>query len=158
MTTAIPPTPTSTSTPTPTPTPTPTSTSTNLIGAYLPEIISLAKRGLFWAVLYGLFVRGSQGGCVTATDAAVTCYTATLEPSPVVWLAMAVVFVISLSRTSRATETSVVTRVLRRAATAMWALPLLAAVIGLVAFFATDPAAWVHTTPPPNVSVEITTQ
>jgi hypothetical protein len=148
VTTATP----STSTPTPTPTP------TNPIGAYVPEIISLAKRGLFWAVLYGLFVRGSQGGCVTGGDAAVTCYTATLEPSPVVWLAMAVVFVISLSRASRATETSIVTRVLRRAATAMWALPLLAAVIGLVAFFAADPAAWVHTTPPPNVSVEITTQ
>ena len=148
MTTAIP------STPTPTQTPTP------LIGAYVPEIISLAKRGLFWAVLYGLFTRGSQGGCVTATaaDATATCYTATLEPSPVVWFAMAVVFVISLSRASRATETSVVVRVLRRAATAMWALPLLAAVIGLVTFFAADPAAWVHTTPPPNVGVEVTTQ
>jgi hypothetical protein len=146
VTTAIPPTPTS------------TPTSTHLIGAYMPEIISLAKRGLFWAVLYGLFTRGSQGGCVTATDAAATCYTATLEPSPVVWFAMAVVFVISLSRASRATETSVVVRVLRRAATAMWALPLLAAVIGLVTFFAADPAAWVHTTPPPNVTVEITTQ
>ena len=94
----------------------------------MPEIISLAKRGLFWAVLYGLFTRGSQGGCVTGTDAAATCYTATLDPSPVVWLAMAVVFVISLSRASRATETTVVTRVLRRAATAMWVLPLLAAV------------------------------
>ncbi|MEV5069326.1 hypothetical protein MRBLMI12_000898 [Microbacterium sp. LMI12-1-1.1] len=148
MTTAIPPTPTSI----------PTPTSTNPVGAYVPEIISLAKRGLFWAVLYGLFARGSQGGCVTATDAAATCYTATLEPSPVVWLAMAIVFIISLSRAFRATETAVVTRVLRRAATAMWALPLLAAVIGLVAFFAADPAAWVHTTPPPNVSVEITTQ
>jgi hypothetical protein len=140
-----------------------TATSTpasNLSGAYLPEIISLAKRGLFWAVLYGLFTRGSQGGCVTATaaDATATCYTATLEPSPVVWFAMAVVFVISLSRASRATETSVVVHVLRRAATAMWALPLLAAVIGLVTFFAADPAAWVHTTPPPNVTVEITTQ
>jgi hypothetical protein len=146
VTTAIP--PTSTSTP----------MSTHLIGAYMPEIISLAKRGLFWAVLYGLFTRGSQGGCVTATDAAATCYTATLEPSPVVWFAMAVVFVNSLSRASRATETSVVVRVLQRAATAMWALPLLAAVIGLVTFFAADPAAWVHTTPPPNVSVEITTQ
>jgi hypothetical protein len=138
---------------------TPTPTPTNPIGAYVPEIISLAKRGLFWAVLYGLFTRGSQGGCVTAiADATATCYTATLEPSPVVWFAMAVVFVISLSRASRATETSVVVRVLRRAATAMWALPLLAAVIGLVTFFAADPAAWVHTTPPPNVTVEITTQ
>ena len=134
MTTAIP------STPTPTQTPTP------LIGAYVPEIISLAKRGLFWAVLYGLFARGSQGGCVTATDAAATCYTATLEPSPVVWLAMAVVFVLSLGRASRAADTTVVTRVPRRAATAMWVLPLLAAVIGFVVFFAADPAAWVHTT------------
>ncbi|MDF2555388.1 MAG: hypothetical protein K0R60_1283 [Microbacterium sp.] len=134
MTTAIP------STPTPTQSPTP------LIGAYVPEIISLAKRGLFWAVLYGLFARGSQGGCVTATDAAATCYTATLEPSPVVWLAMAVVFVLSLGRVSRAADTTVVTRVLRRAATAMWVLPLLAAVIGFVVFFAADPAAWVHTT------------
>ena len=146
MTTAIP------STPTPTQTPTP------LIGAYVPEIISLAKRGLFWAVLYGLFARGSQGGCVTATDAAATCYTATLEPSPVVWLAMAVVFVLSLGRASRAADTTVVTRVLRRAATAMWVLPLLAAVIGFVVFFAADPTAWVHTTPPPNVGVEVTTQ
>ena len=58
---------------------TPTPTSTNPVGAYVPEIISLAKRGLFWAVLYGLSARG----CVTATDAAATCYTATLEPSPV---------------------------------------------------------------------------
>ncbi|HEY9306643.1 MAG TPA: hypothetical protein VIP82_02455 [Microbacterium sp.] len=146
MTTAIP------STPTPTPTPTP------LIGAYVPEIISLAKRGLFWAVLYGLFARGSQGGCVTATDAAATCYTATLDPSPVVWLTMAVVFVISLGRASRATDTTIVTRVLRRAATAMWVLPVLAAVIGLVAFFTADPAVWVHTTPPPSVTVEITTE
>lgn len=146
MTTAIP------STPTPTQTPTP------LIGAYVPEIISLAKRGMFWAVLYGLFARGSQGGCVTATDAAATCYTATLEPSPVVWLAMAVVFVVSLGRASRAADTTVVTRVLRRAATAMRVLPLLAAVIGFVVFFAADPAAWVHTTPPPNVGVEVTTQ
>ena len=146
MTTAIP------STPTPTQTPPP------LIGAYVPEIISLAKRGLFWAVLYGLFARGSQGGCVTGSDAAATCYTATLEPSPVVWLAMAVVFVLSLVRASRAADTTVVTRVLRRAATAMWVLPLLAAVIGFVVFFAADPAAWVHTTPPPNVGVEVTTQ
>jgi hypothetical protein len=127
-------------------TPTPTQSPTPLIGAYVPEIISLAKRGLFWAVLYGLFARGSQGGCVTATDAAATCYTATLEPSPVVWLAMAVVFVLSLGRVSRAADTTVVTRVLRRAATAMWVLPLLAAVIGFVVFFAADPAAWVHTT------------
>ena len=146
MTTAIP------STPTPTQTPTP------LIGAYVPEIISLAKRGMFWAVLYGLFARGSQGGCVTGSDAAATCYTATLEPSPVVWLAMAVVFVLSLGRASRAADTTVVTRVLRRAATAMWVLPLLAAVIGFVVFFTADPAAWVHTTPPPNVGVEVTTQ
>lgn len=30
-----------------------------LIGHYVPEIRSLAKRGLQWAVLYGLFARGS---------------------------------------------------------------------------------------------------
>lgn len=126
-----------------------------LIGHFVPEIISLAKRGVFWAVVYGVFARGSQGGCVTGSDAAVTCYTATLDPSPAVWLAMAVVFVIALGRASRATDIAVVTRVLRRAATAMWALPLLAAVIGLVAFFAADPAAWFHGTPPPNVTVQV---
>ncbi|MDQ7879490.1 hypothetical protein Q9R08_15970 [Microbacterium sp. QXD-8] len=135
-----------------------TLTPTNPIGAYVPEIISLAKRGLFWAVLYGLFARGSRGGCISVADAATSCYTATLDPSPVVWLAMAVVFVVSLGRASRATDTTVVTRVLRRAATALWALPLLAAVIGLLTFFTADPAFWVHTTPPPNVSVEITTE
>jgi len=127
-----------------------------LIGAYMPEIISLAKRGLFWAVLYGLFARGSRGGCLTAADAATTCYTAALDPSPLVWLAMAAVFVSSLGRASRATETAVVTRVLLRAGTALWLVPLIAAVLGFAMFFTADPAAWLHTTPPPNVTVTIT--
>ncbi|MFB7892652.1 hypothetical protein ACFC1I_10685 [Microbacterium sp. NPDC056044] len=138
---------TTTATPTPTP----------LAGAYMPEILSLAKRGLFWAILYGLFARGVRGGCLTPADGATTCYTATLDPSPLVWLAMAVIFVISLGRASRATETTVVSRVLRRAATAMWLLPLVAAAIGLVTFFTADPAAWADTPPPPNVRYEITT-
>ena len=129
-----------------------------LIGAYVPEIISLAKRGLFWAVLYGIFARGMRGGCVTSTESPATCYTATLDPSPLVWLAMAVVFVVALGRASRATDTAVVTRVLRRAATAMWLLPLVAAALGLATFFTADPAAWIHTTPPPSVTVQVTTE
>jgi len=135
------------------PTPTP---SAGLVGAYVPEILSLAKRGLLWAVLYGLFARGSRGGCVTGADAAATCYNATLDPSPLVWLAMAVVFVVAVGRASRATETAVVARVLGRAATAMWMLPLLAAIIGFATFFTADAAAWVHTTPPPSVTVAVT--
>lgn len=131
--------------------------SANLAGAYLPEITSVAKRGLFWAVLYGIFARGTRSGCVTAVDAPGMCFTATLDPSPLVWLAMAVVFVVALSRASRATETAVIARVLRRAAAAMWILPLVATVIGFVTFFTADPVAWVHTTPPPSITVQITT-
>ena len=120
---------------------------TPLIGHYVPEVQSLAKRGLLWAVLYGLFARGSS-----------VCYTAVLGPSPIVWLAMAVVFIASLGRAAKATDTAVITRILSRAATAMWVLPLVVALLNVWAFFASSPDAWVHGTPPPNVTVQITSE
>lgn len=130
-----------------------------LIGHYVPEIHSLAKRGLLWAVLYGVFVRGSQGGCL-APDAAAdaVCYTAVLNPSPVVWFAMAVVFIVAVGRTSKATDTVVVTRILSRTATAMWVIPLAVAVVSFWAFFTSSPEAWVAGTLPPNVTVQIDPQ
>ena len=132
---------------------------TPLIGHYVPEVQSLAKRGLLWAVLYGLFARGSAGGCL-APDAGgdSVCYTAVLGPSPIVWLAMAVVFIASLGRAAKATDTAVITRILSRAATAMWVLPLVVALLNVWAFFASSPDAWVHGTPPPNVTVQITSE
>lgn len=128
-----------------------------LIGHYVPEIQSLAKRGLLWAVLYGLFARGSAGGCL-APDAAAdpVCYTAALNPSPLVWLAMAVVFVVSVGRAAKANDTVVITRILSRAATAMWVIPLAVAAVSFWAFLTSSPDAWVHGTPPPNVTVQIT--
>ncbi|WP_194410660.1 hypothetical protein [Microbacterium cremeum] len=127
-----------------------------LIGHYVPEIHALARRGLLWAVLYGLFARGSSGGCL-APDAAAdaVCYTAVLNPSPLVWLAMAVVFVVSLGRTSKATDIVVIRRILSRAATAMWVIPLAVAGLSFWAFFASSPEAWVGGTLPPNVTVRI---
>lgn len=128
-----------------------------LIGHYVPEIHSLAKRGLLWAVLYGLFARGSAGGCL-APDASADpiCYTAALNPSPLVWFAMAVVFVVSVGRARKATDTAAITRILSRAATAMWVLPLAVAVLSVWGFLTSSPDAWVHGTPPPNVAVKIT--
>lgn len=133
-----------------------TAAPTPLIGHYVPELHSLAKRGLLWAVLYGLFVRGSAGGCL-APDAAgdTVCYTAVLHPSPTVWLAMAAVFVIALGRAARATDTAAITRILSRAATALWVLPVAVAVLSMWAFFASSPEAWVLGTPPPNVTVHV---
>lgn len=127
-----------------------------LIGHYVPEIHSLAKRGLLWAVLYGLFARGSAGGCL-APDAAAdsVCYVAVLNPSPLVWLAMAAVFIVSVGRTSKATDTVAVTKILSRAATAMWAIPLAVAVLSFWAFFTSSPEVWVAGTLPPNVTVQI---
>ena len=133
-----------------------TAVSAPLIGHYVPEIRSLAQRGLLWAVLYGLFARASASGCL-APDAAqdAVCYTAVLNPSPTVWLAMAAVFVVSLGRAAKATDTAAITRTLSRAATAMWVLPLAVAVVSIWAFFTSSPDAWVHGTPPPNVTVQI---
>lgn len=127
-----------------------------MIGHYVPEIHSLAKRGLLWAVLYGLFARGSAGGCLAPHAAAdAVCYTAVLNPSPLVWLAMAVVFIVAVGRTSKATDTVVVTRILSRAATALCVIPLAVAVVSFWAFFASSPEAWVAGTLPPNVTVQI---
>lgn len=128
-----------------------------LIGHYVPEIRSLAKRGLLWAVLYGLFARGSAGGCLAPDPAGDSvCYTAALNPSPLVWLAMAVVFVVAVGRAAKSTDTAVITRILSRAATAMWVLPLAVAIVSIWAFFTSSPDAWVHGAPPPNVTVQIT--
>ncbi|WP_109211379.1 MULTISPECIES: hypothetical protein [Microbacterium] len=129
-----------------------------LIGQYVPEILSLARRALLWAVLYGLFTHASRGGCTTPGDAATICYNATLNPSPVVWLVMAAIFVAALGRAAKATTTAAITRTLSRAATAMWVVPLLAAVLGIAMIMASSPDAWLHGTPPPNVTVQITTR
>jgi hypothetical protein len=127
-----------------------------LIGHYMPEIHSLAKRGLLWAVLYGLFARGSAGGCLSSDSALdPVCYTAVLTPSPLVWLTMAVAFIVSVGRASKATDSVLVTRILSRAATAMWVIPLTVAVVSLWAFFTSSPEAWVAGTAPPNVTVHI---
>ena len=127
-----------------------------LIGHYLPEIQSLAKRGILWGVLYGVFARRYAGGCLGSDDASdAVCYTAALHPSPLVWLAMAVVFVVAIGRMSKATGTRAIKRIFLWAATAMWVIPLAVAVLSFWAFFSASPDAWVLGTPPPNVTVQI---
>ncbi|WP_203580203.1 hypothetical protein [Microbacterium hibisci] len=128
-----------------------------LVGHFVPEILSLARRGLLWAALYGAFTHASRGGCTTTAEAATTCYNATLHPSSVVWLAMSIVFVVSVGRAAKATTAAAITRILSRAAAAMWVIPLLAAVLGIATFLTAAPDAWLHGTPPPHISVEITT-
>ena len=131
-----------------------------LIGHYVPEIQSLAKRGLLWAVVYGVFARAGGGGCLgdgpTETAGDAVCYSVTLHPSPLVWLAMAAVFVLALGRAAKAAEPAAIRRILSRAATALWLIPVVSAVISVWTFMATTPEAWVHGTPPPNVTVQIT--
>lgn len=132
--------------------PTPT-----LIGGYVPEIISLAKRGLLWAVLYGVFALGSRGGCLDpASGDDPICYTATLRPSPLTWLVMALVFVAALSRAAKATSTAKITRILSLAATAMWVVPLLAAILGVLSFVTASPETWVEGGVPANIAFRIT--
>lgn len=133
---------------------TPTST---LIGAYVPEIISLAKRGLLWAALYGVFTHASRGGCLDpASGGDPICYTATLRPSPLTWLIMALVFVVALNRAAKAASTAKITRILSLAATAMWVVPLLAAILGVLSFVTASPETWVEGGVPSNVGFEIT--
>lgn len=131
---------------------------TPLIGHYVPEILSLARRGLLWAVVYGVFARASRSGC-PAPEAAVdpACYNATLNPSPLTWLVMALVFVIALGYAAKATRTAVITRTLRIAATALWAVPLLAAVLALTSFLTASPDALVNS-PLTNVTVQLTSE
>lgn len=132
---------------------------TPLIGHYLPEILSLARRGLLWAVIYGVFARASRGGCLPPTESVdPICYNATLNPSPLTWLVMALVFVVALGKAAKATSTAVISRTLRIAATAMWVLPLLAAALALTSFFTTSPEAWLNGVPPANVTVQITSE
>ena len=127
-----------------------------LIGHFVPEILSLAKRGLLWAVLYGVVARASAGGCLSPDAAAdPVCYSVTLNPSPLVWLAMALVFVMSVARAAQAGDTGTITRVLSRAATAMWLIPAVVAVASIWSFATTSPEAWFHGTPPPNVTVQL---
>ncbi|WP_127820237.1 hypothetical protein [Microbacterium sp. CPCC 204701] len=70
---------------------------------------------------------------------------------------MAVVFVVSVGRATRATDTAVIARILSRAATAMWLLPLAVAALSFWAFFTSSPEAWVAGTPP-NVTVQVDTE
>jgi hypothetical protein len=128
-----------------------------LIGHYVPEILALARRGLVWAVVYGTFARASRSGCVPP-DAAVdpVCYNATLEPSPFTWFVMALVFVVALGSAAKATRTEVISRTLRIAATALWAVPLVAAVLALASFVTASPEALLSGLPPANVTVQIT--
>jgi len=128
-----------------------------LIGHYVPEILSLARRGLVWAVLYGTFARASRGGCLPPNDSVEpVCYNATLDPSPFTWFVMALVFVIALGSAAKATRTAVINRIFRIAATALWAVPLLAAVLALAGFVTASPEALLSGLPPANVTVQLT--
>ena len=130
---------------------------TDLVGAYLPEIVSLAKRGLLWAVLYGMLTLASSGGCLgSASGGDQICYTATLRPSPLTWLVMALVFVIALSRAAKATTTAQITRILRIAATALWVVPLVASVLGIGSFITASPDAWLDGGVPAGIDFRIT--
>ena len=130
-----------------------------LIGHYVPEILSLARRGLVWAVLYGTFARASRGGCLPSSESIdPVCYNATLDPSPFTWFVMALVFVIALGSAAKATRTSAINRTLRIAATALWTVPLLAAVLALTSFLTASPEALLSGLPPANVTVEITAE
>lgn len=132
---------------------------------FLPEVHAIAKRGLLWAVLYGLFARGSRGGCTILTDgvwddaaAAPTetvCYTATLGPSPLVWLAMAVVFVVALGRVQRTADAPSVSRTLLRTSRALPLIALGSAVIGFWWFFTLPESAFVSGAFAPWVDVTV---
>ncbi|MFK4837971.1 hypothetical protein ACI3KY_19750 [Microbacterium sp. ZW T2_14] len=129
-----------------------------LIGHYFPEILSLARRGLVWAVLYGAFARASRGGCLPASESVEpVCYNATLGPSPLTWFLMALVFVVALGSAAKATRTAVINRTLRIAATALWAVPLLAALLALASFLTASPDTLTHGSLG-SVSVEITSE
>ncbi|MFE5408453.1 hypothetical protein [Microbacterium sp. NPDC056569] len=134
-----------------------TPVSASLVGAYVPEIISLAKRGLLWAFLYGVLTLASRGGCLDpASGGDPVCYTATLRPSPLTWFVMALVFVVALSRAAKATSTAQISRILSLAATALWVVPLLAAVLGVVSFMSSGPEAWLDGGVPVNIDFQIT--
>ena len=127
-----------------------------LIGHYAPEVLSLARRGLVWAVLYGTFARASRGGCLSPSETVdPVCYNATLDPSPFTWFVMALVFVIALGSATKATRTAVISRTLRIAATALWAVPLLAAVLALTSFLTASPEALLSGLGPANMTVQI---
>jgi hypothetical protein len=128
-----------------------------LIGHYVPEILSLSRRGLVWAVLYGTFARASRGGCLPPAETVdPVCYTATLDPSPFTWFVMALVFVIALGSAAKTTRTAVISRTLRIAATALWTVPLLAAVLALTGFLTASPEALLSGLAPANVTVQVT--
>lgn len=137
-------------------------TNAPLAGEYLPEIHALARRALLWAVLYGLFARGSRGGCVALPDdvgSAVatgeTCFTAALGPSPLVWLVMAAVFVFGIGRVLKLDDPTRIAQVLSRVA---WAMPLIAMAAfaaGCVWFFTASHADLIGGVVVPWVTVDI---
>ncbi|MET0296736.1 MAG: hypothetical protein ABW024_04995 [Microbacterium sp.] len=138
-------------------------TSAPLAGEFLPEIHALARRALLWAVLYGVFARASRGGCTALPDdrsVAVAsgdplCFSAAMGPAPLVWLVMALVFVIGIGRVLTFDDPRRIARVLSGIA---WAMPIIVAVAfaaGCVWFFTASHADLAAGIVVPWVTVDI---
>jgi amino acid transporter len=129
-------------------------------GRFLPEIRQLAWRGVVWAVVYGLFARGSRGGCVDLESAPrpgveQDCFEAVVSPSPLVWLVMAVVFVVALSRSMRKTDARDVARVFTIASWMLFLIPIIVGGLTLWWFLATPPDAFLDGYTPPFIDVRL---
>ncbi|MCR2799878.1 hypothetical protein QNO21_12170 [Microbacterium sp. zg-Y818] len=140
-----------------------TSERTPLTAALLLELHRMARSGLVWALFYGVFSRAVRSACPgPPSDAAAdslgegACVTATLGPSPLVWLATAAVFVWALGRLRR-TEDVLATR--RIVLWTSWAMPLIPLVAGALTFWwftamPLDAVALAEDSPWVNVLVE----
>ncbi|MDN4615505.1 hypothetical protein P5G50_13705 [Leifsonia sp. F6_8S_P_1B] len=132
---------------------------TQLAAAPLPAapLLRRARTLLLWAlgaaVVYST-LSGSKGSCpggfsadgyVDAagdpTDVAPQCFQATLHPSPVVYLAIAVTVIVAVTRAARATDLDRALRTLNRATILVVAIAVVSMVIATV---------WIFVSPAPT--------
>lgn len=107
--------------------------SSTLPGVVLVERIRrLVLLSVILAVGYGMFVRGQKQSCIAQASGSATCSELVMSPSPLVFVAAAVIVLISLKRVVRAAASDDdARRILGRAATGVVVLFVVATAVSL---------------------------